>query len=146
MKFKVIAVGKLKEKAFEAKCSEFVKWLSPYAKTGIAELPDGNSPEKDKTALLRALDHEKDALVIALSEEGKLLGSEEFSRVLEAENRRVVFVIGGPDGLAEEVKQRAAEIWSLSPLTFTHEIARLLLLEQLYRAVSISRGGKYHRK
>ncbi len=144
MQFKIIAVGKLKERAFDAKCSEFVKWLSPYAQVEVVELPDGGR-EKEKKEILRALEKERNSLVVIMSEEGKLMNSLEFAGYLGRADRRVVFVIGGPDGLDPEIRGRGDLLWSLSPLTFTHELARLLLLEQLYRAMSIIRGGKYHR-
>lgn len=144
MRFRIIAVGKLKEKAFEAKCAEFIKWLGPFAPVELTEIPDGGA-EKEARDILRALDRERNAMIVVMSEEGKLFRSTEIAAKLGEADRKVVFVIGGPDGLAPEVKARAELLWSLSPLTFTHELARLLLLEQLYRASSILRGGKYHR-
>ena len=79
-----------------------------------------------------------------LSEEGRQFTSTEFAAKLGSFDRKIVFVIGGPCGLAPEVKQRADLLWSLSKLTFTHELARLLLMEQLFRATNILHGGSYH--
>ena len=90
------------------------------------------------------LDRERGAAVVVLSEEGREFTSTAFASVLGNFNRKVVFVIGGPYGLDPAVKARAELLWSLSKLTFTHEIARFLLFEQLFRACSILRGGSYH--
>ena len=81
-----------------------------------------------------------------LSEEGKLLTTGAFASYISAADRKIVFVIGGPFGLTPEVKARATLLWSLSPLTFTHELARLLLCEQLYRALNFNAGGSYHHR
>ena len=77
-------------------------------------------------------------------EEGKLFTTAQFAQKISAIDRKMVFVIGGPFGLAPEVKERADLLWSLSPLTFTHEMARFLLCEQLYRALNLNAGGSYH--
>jgi 23S rRNA (pseudouridine1915-N3)-methyltransferase len=83
---------------------------------------------------------------VALTEEGQALGSVQLAeRLRDSGSGRLAFVIGGADGLAPRLKQRAAWTLSLSPLTFPHELARLLLLEQLYRAQTILQGGPYHR-
>lgn len=142
MRFRIIAVGRLKDRAMQQRCDEFVKWLGPYAKTDLVELADA-TVEKENAAILRALSKE-DGFKIVLSEDGVELSSEAFAARLSAIDRKVILVIGGPGGLAPEVKRRADLVWSLSRLTFTHEIARLLVCEQLFRAVSILHGGKYH--
>ena len=82
--------------------------------------------------------------MVVLSEEGKLFTTVRFAEFLKNCDTRVVFVVGGPFGLSPEVKTRADMLWSLSPLTFTHELARLLLVEQLYRALNFNSGGGYH--
>lgn len=140
---KFIVIGKLKDRAFQARCDEFAKWISPYAKTDLRELADSTVP-KEGQAILRELDRDRDAYVIVLSEEGREFTSVDFSRHLDAIDRKVVFVIGGPYGLDPAVKARAHLLWSLSRLTFTHELARLLLFEQVFRAINISHGGHYH--
>lgn len=143
MLLKLVLIGKLKDRAIQARCDEFAKWLSPYAKLEIVELPDSNVA-KEGQAILKALEKERTAAVVVLSEEGKQFTSTEFAAKLGSFDRKVVFVIGGPCGLAPEVKQRADLLWSLSKLTFTHELARLLLMEQLFRATNILHGGSYH--
>ena len=85
-------------------------------------------------------------VVIALSEEGKSFNSKEFSSLLiNYKNKRIVFLIGDTDGLSSEIKSQSDLLLSLSPFTFPHELARLILIEQIYRAVSITQNSPYHR-
>ena len=142
--FKVIVIGKLKDRFLQARCDEYAKWLGAYAKVEIKELPD-STIEKEGTVLLKELEKEHSAYIVVLSEEGRQFTSEEFAAHLGKLDRKVVFVIGGPDGLTPAVKAKANLLWSLSKLTFTHELARLLLFEQLFRAENILNGGHYHR-
>ena len=143
MLIKILVVGKLKDRAIQARCDEFAKWLTPYAKLEVVELPDSTAA-KEGAAILRALERERGSALVALSEEGRDFSSTGFAQLLGRFDRKVVFVVGGPYGLAPEVKQKADLLWSLSKLTFTHELARLLLFEQLFRAVNILHGGSYH--
>lgn len=142
MLVKIIAVGKIKDKGLLAKIGEFAKWISHSAKLEVIELKDSDV-EKEGEAILKAVGKDK-GYVFALSEEGKEFTSANFSRQLAKIDRKVIFVIGGPLGLSPQVKQRADMIFSLSKMTFTHEMARLFLFEQIYRAIDIARGGKYH--
>ena len=142
---KVLVIGKMKDRALGARADEFLERCRAYGKTEMVELPDSDVTREGK-ALLRELDKEKSSCIIVLSEEGKLLTTEAFASYISAADRKIVFVIGGPFGLAPEVKSRASLLWSLSPLTFTHEMARLLLCEQLYRALNFNAGGSYHHK
>ena len=143
MLIKVLVVGRLKDRAIQARCDEFAKWLGPYAKLEVQELPDSNVA-KEGQAILKALERDRGAALVALSEERKEFTSVKFAEVLGKFDRKVVFVIGGPYGLAPEIRAKADLLWSLSRLTFTHELARLLLFEQLFRAVNILHGGSYH--
>lgn len=143
MLIKVLVVGRLKDRAIQARCDEFAKWLGPYVKLEVQELPDSNVAKEGQT-ILKALERERGAALVALSEEGKEFTSVKFAEVLGKFDRKVVFVIGGPYGLAPEIRAKADLLWSLSRLTFTHELARLLLFEQLFRAVNILHGGSYH--
>ena len=142
MLVKIVVIGKMKDKNLKIKCEELLRFISSFAKIEMFEFQD-SSVEKEGDALLRQLENKND-YVIVLSEEGKLLSSREFAGKIETINRRLVFVIGGAFGLSEKVKQRADFLWSLSPLTFTHEIARMLLLEQIFRANSIIKKTPYH--
>ncbi len=143
MLLKILVVGKLKDRAIQARCDEFAKWLGPYAKLEVRELPDSNVAAEG-AALAKALERDRGAAIVVLSEEGREFSSVEFARKLGSFDRKVIFIIGGPYGIAPEIKQRADLVWSLSKLTFTHELARLLLFEQLFRAVNILHGGSYH--
>lgn len=143
MRIKLLLIGRLKDPAVRARCDEYAKWISPYAKLEVVELPD-STPAREGLAILRALEREREATVVVLSEEGCEFTSVQFAKKLGSCDRRLVFVVGGPYGLTSEVKQRADLLWSLSKLTFPHELARLLLFEQLFRATNILRGGSYH--
>ena len=140
---KTILIGKLKDRAFQVRCDEYAKWLSPYAKLDVRILPDSTVAEEGK-AILRELEKERTSYVVVLSEEGKEFTTGQFAAQLARLDRKVVFIIGGPYGLDYSVKKRADLLWSLSPLTFTHEIARLLLFEQLFRCLNLNAGGHYH--
>lgn len=142
MLIKIITVGKIKDRGLQAKIDGFTKWLSPYAKLEIVEVRDSNI-EKEGAAILKSIAKEK-GFIFALSEEGKEFTSNKFSQKLAGIDQKLVFIIGGPFGLSPAVKQRADCLFSLSKMTFTHEMARLFLLEQIYRAIDIARGGKYH--
>ena len=140
---KIIVVGKPKDKVLGAKSAEFLSRCSAYGKVECVELPDSDVAKEGK-ALMKELEKEKNSFVFVLSEEGKLFTTAQFAQKISGIDRKIVFVIGGPFGLAPEVKARADLLWSLSPLTFTHEMARFLLCEQLYRALNFNAGGSYH--
>ena len=140
---KIIVVGKPKDKVLGAKSAEFLSRCGAYGKVECVELPDSDVAKEGKS-LMKELEKEKNSFVFVLSEEGKLFTTATFAQKISAIDRKIVFVIGGPFGLAPEVKARADLLWSLSPLTFTHEMARFLLCEQLYRALNFNAGGSYH--
>ena len=141
--FKIMAVGKMKDKNLEHLTSGILTRLRKYGKTDITVLPDSDVA-REGAAIIRELDKERNSTVFVLSEEGVEWTTTGFASKLDALDRRAVFVIGGPFGLAPEVKQRADFLWSLSKLTFTHEMARYLLCEQLFRAMNFLNGGTYH--
>ena len=141
----VIAVGKVRSRELSALAAEFAKRLGAYARLKVTELADSDVAGEGK-AICRELDRVRGAKVVVLTEEGKLFTTAAFAAFLKSCDTRVVFVVGGPFGLAPEVKAKADLLWSLSPLTFTHEMARLLLFEQLYRASNFNAGGSYHHR
>ncbi|KMQ51977.1 rRNA large subunit methyltransferase [Chitinispirillum alkaliphilum] len=143
MFLKIAAVGKVKDRNIKAKCQDYISRISHDAQLSISEIKDSD-PQTEGRKLLQTMKGEK-AFVFAMGEEGRQYSSREFARRLESCNRRAVFVIGGPEGLSMEVKDYAAEIISLSRMTLTHELARLFLLEQLYRGISIIHNRKYHK-
>ena len=142
--FTLIAVGHIKNKPLKLLCDDFVKRLSRQGKFEQIELKDG-TVENEGKRILDALSKRKNAKVYALAEEGTTYSSISFaSELLNLQGRPAIFIIGSAYGLSQEVKVRADVCLSLSPFTFTHEIARMLLCEQLYRAVSINTGSNYH--
>jgi len=139
-KIRLIAVGKVKKSWIREGLQVYQKRLPEL---DIVEIKDSD-PEKEGTQILSMLKG-SDRLV-ALMEEGDCLSSVELTQLLSrAASNSLVFAIGSADGLSSSVKHNAAHRLSLSPMTFPHEIARLLLLEQLYRAKSILQGSSYHR-
>ena len=156
MKIKIIALGKIKEKFLKEGIDEFLKRLTPYASLEIVEL---NPIEiKDENLTQKALDEEGESIlshikdnsfVISMEIQGKQLSSEEFaSKINEVSmsgTSELVFVIGSSCGLSQIVSNRADFKMSMSKMTFLHQFARLILVEQIYRAFKILKGEKYHK-
>ena len=156
----LICIGKLNAPYFAAGVAEYAKRLGGYCDFRIIELPEETVREKNASpaAIPKALDKEGDhilanlrkgAALVALCIEGKELSSEELAaRIADAAQSGagdMAFVIGSSHGLAPKVKQAAALRMSMSRMTFPHQLARLMLTEQLYRAFSINAGAKYHK-
>lgn len=150
MRVKLICVGRLKEKFYQQACDEYAKRLSAFCNLEICQLPEETRPdglareaEKIRQAIL------PDSYVIALCIEGKLLSSQQLSQRIRARknmgNSRLCLLIGSSNGLDERLKAEANLCLSMSPMTFPHHLARVMILEQLYRAFSIESGGKYHK-
>ncbi|MEB3185252.1 MAG: 23S rRNA (pseudouridine(1915)-N(3))-methyltransferase RlmH [Cyanobacteriota bacterium] len=139
-RIRVIAVGKVRKRWIAEGMAVFLKRLPGLE---VLELRDGGMA-REAEAVLAAL--RPDEQLVALTEEGQSLNSQALAeRLAQLGSGRLALVIGGADGLAPALKARAAWCLSLSAMTFPHELARLLLLEQLYRARSILEGGPYHR-
>lgn len=137
---RVLAVGKVRRGWIQEGIDLYRKRLPGLE---VIELRD-STPQKEADAIQAAL--RSDERLIALMEEGDTLASIPFARRLERYgNERLAFVIGGADGLTAELKERASWRLSLSPMTFPHELARLMLIEQLFRAQAILQGSPYHR-
>ena len=158
MKITVIALVSLKEKYLKDAAAEYIKRLRTYCDLKVIELDPIRLPEKASLAeISSALEREAELIakkipagdfVIPLCIEGKQLSSEEFSGVLEQEmniGRGVTFIIGSSCGLADMVKRRADLRLSFSKMTFPHQLFRVMLLEQIYRAFKICSGGAYHK-
>lgn len=155
----VLCVGKLKEKFYIDASAEYQKRLQRHCKLDIIELPEQRLPEHPAPAdIQRALHLEGEAIrerlprggaVIALCIEGKPCSSEELSRrMLDyglQGKTQLTFLIGGSVGLDEDIKKAADWRLSMSPMTFPHHMARVMLLEQIYRAYQIAEGTKYHK-
>ena len=159
MRISIICVGKIKEKYLKLGIDEFKKRLSKYCKREIIELDDEKAPENlsDKEMLMikekegkKILSKIKDnSYVIALAIDGKNLSSEELADTINnlgvRGNSHIVFIIGGSLGLSDEILSRANYKLSFSKMTFPHQLMRLILLEQVYRAYRINSGEPYHK-
>lgn len=157
---KILAVGKLKEKYLKSAISEYSKRLRPYTKLKIVEISDEQAPENlSQKELEQVLEVEGEKLlsqikdldfVITLEIGGKSLSSEEFSQFLREEidfgkGGDIVFVIGGSNGLSPRVSERSDYKLSFSKMTFPHQLMRVILLEQIYRAFRIIHNHPYHK-
>ncbi len=154
-KIKIIVLGKLKEQAYKDLEKEFLKRLSPFAKLKVIELPEvsygknyniDNVKEKEAQSIIKHLT--QDGIIILLEEKGTLRNSIDFSKFIERigiSGREIIFVIGSGVGLHDSLKQYSNYSISLSPLTFPHNMARVLLEEQIYRACTILSKKEYHK-
>ncbi|MBQ7913030.1 MAG: 23S rRNA (pseudouridine(1915)-N(3))-methyltransferase RlmH [Clostridia bacterium] len=139
-----VVVGKIKESFYTEAVQEYVKRLARFAKVEIKELPEGVNPEAEADGILRACK----GYVIALAVEGEKLSSEKLAKRLKAltdEGKEVTFVIGSSCGLSDRVKQAADFRLSFSDMTFPHQLMRVILAEQVYRAFMINAGATYHK-
>ena len=158
-KVSIICVGKMKEKFYIEAAAEYVKRLSRFCKLEIVELPESRLPDDPSPAEIRqALATEaaliesklpKSGAVIAMCIEGKELSSTALAEKVEqfglSGASQLTFLIGGSVGLDSSLKQKADLRLSMSPMTFPHHLARIMLLEQIYRAYQILAGSKYHK-
>lgn len=153
MNIRIIQIGKTKDAWLQTGIDEYLKRLSPYASVDIRELPDVSlktqaNPDavREKEAILCLKQISPQDCLIVLDEAGSIKSSLEFSEFLTnlSDRKNIVFLIGGVYGTHQSIKQRADHTLSLSRLTFTHRMARLILVEQLYRAMMISHQRSYH--
>lgn len=152
VRYDIVAIGKIKRGFYRTGCEHYLDRLRHHAKAEIVELREGRGATADETRATegdRILDRAGGHLV-ALDERGDRLRSAEMAERIEALAVRgtshVTFAIGGAEGLSDAVRRSAAALWRLSDLTLPHELARLVLLEQLYRAETIRFGHPYHRE
>lgn len=155
----ILCVGKLKERFYTEAVAEYAKRLSRFCRLDIVELPESRLPDDPSPAQIRqALETEasliraripKGAAVIAMCIEGQTLSSPQLAqrmgRFAVGGESSLVFLIGGSVGLDKSVKAQAELRLSMSPMTFPHHLARVMLLEQIYRAYQINAGTKYHK-
>lgn len=159
MKITVIAVGKIKEKFYRDAIAEYVKRLGRYCKLEIVQVEDEKTPDRVGTSLDETIKHKEaerilkhvreDAFVIVLDIQGKAYDSEDFAREIDRLATmgisHIHFIIGGSLGLHEEVNKKADLTVSFSKMTFPHQLMRVILLEQVYRAYRIINGEPYHK-
>lgn len=155
----LITVGKLKEKFYLSAAQEYAKRLSGYCKFQLLELTEARLPENPSDAeIMQGLEKEADTILSKIPKgawfcvftpEGKLLSSEEFADKMKSVKisgkSSACFLIGSSFGMAPRVKQAADYKLSMSPMTFPHHLARIMVMEQLYRAEAIQAGSKYHK-
>ena len=159
MNVHLICVGKLKESFYAQAAAEYVKRLKPFCRLSLVELPEERLPQEPSQAQIdAALSREAEAIraklppscsVVALCVEGRLRSSEELAALLrtweQGSAKHLAFVIGGSYGLDQSLKAEAWVRLSMSPMTFPHHLARVMVLEQLYRAFQINGGTRYHK-
>ena len=158
MNMALICMGKLKEKYWRDAAAEYEKRLSRFGKWETIELPDLPEPSNSSPAIEEQIKKKEGEAILAklrdgdvvvcLCIDGKQLDSVQLSKKLTEmidTGRRVVFIIGGSLGLSDDVVRRAQLKLSFSPMTFPHQLARIMLLEQTYRALKISAGERYHK-
>ena len=159
MKIKIVCVGKLKEKYLADGISEYSKRIGRFAKVEITELADEKIPDNASDAVCEQIKNTegdkilakigRDEYVVALCVEGKQLASEELaskiSNVMLGGKNIITFVIGGSLGLADRVKEKSDLRLSFSKMTFPHQLMRLILTEQIYRAFKINANEQYHK-
>ncbi len=154
----IICIGKIKEKFFKEAINEYSKRLSKYCKLNILELPDEKIPEKINLSIENEIkvkecnniiNHiKKDSYVICLDLQGKELTSEELSKNIEnisMQSSQITFIIGGSLGLNKKLLDISNQKICFSKMTFPHQLIRIFLLEQLFRAFKISNGETYHK-
>ncbi|QKQ28932.1 23S rRNA (pseudouridine(1915)-N(3))-methyltransferase RlmH [Staphylococcus hominis] len=159
MKITILAVGKLKEKYWKQAIAEYEKRLGAYSKIEMIEVPDEKAPEtmsnkeieqvKEKEGQRLLAKIKPQATVITLEIEGKMLSSESLAKELQQRMTQgqsdFVFVIGGSNGLHQDVLNRSNYALSFSKMTFPHQMMRVVLIEQVYRSFKIMRGEAYHK-
>lgn len=158
MNVQILCVGKLKEAYWREACAEYAKRLSAFCRFSIVEIPESRLPENPAPALIeKALAEEgekllaaaKGSTLIPLCIEGKEMDSprlaETVGQIASGGSSSVSFVIGSSFGLSEQVKRAGNLRLSMSPMTFPHQLARVMLCEQIYRAFQILNHGKYHK-
>lgn len=155
MKLNILAVGKTKDEFVNLAEKEYLKRLQSFLTVNLIVIPINKITPKTEIEKAKNLESDKilkripeRSYVIALDENGKSFTSLDFANHLNnlfvSQNKPLYFIIGGPYGLANSVKCRYDELFSLSKMTFTHQMIRIILLEQIYRAMTIIKGKKYH--
>ena len=141
MEIKIVIICKLKEKIYQRRVQKYIKWISKDVKIEILYIKDVNNKVLTKMDKLK----KNNFFSICLSENGIQMSSNAFSKFIFNNKEKLSFIIGGPDGHSSEILNEADYILSLSKMTMPHEMATLVLIEQIYRAFSIKKGSKYHR-
>lgn len=148
----IIVVGKLKEKSLKDLESEYSKRLTRYAKINIIELKDSKDNDinlaikQESKLILDKIDDK--SFVVLLDIKGKMLSSDDLSKEINKitqTNAKITFIVGGSNGVSMDVKNKANILLSFSPMTFPHQLFRIMLLEQIYRSLAILNNSPYHK-
>lgn len=148
----IIVVGKLKEKSLKDLESEYSKRLTRYAKINIIELKDSKDNDinlaikQESKLILDKIDDK--SFVVLLDIKGKMLSSDDLSKKINKitqTNAKITFIVGGSNGVSMDVKNKANMLLSFSPMTFPHQLFRIMLLEQIYRSLAILNNSPYHK-
>lgn len=148
MKIRILAVGRQKSSPTLDLCDEYLKRMKWDVSLAEIDAPKGSTSAQEEPLILKKLP--KDAFIVALDERGETLTSPEFSKKIgkwgtQAAGNELVFLIGGADGLTDEIRKKAKFLLSFGKQTWPHMLVRVMLLEQVYRAQQISAGHPYHR-
>ena len=150
-KIKIICLGKTKQKFIKDGINEYLKRISGQYKIDFLILPDAKLSKNNSVEIVKKKEAEilqkhisSENILIVLDEKGKNFSSLEFADFIQKAGKNIDFIIGGVYGLRENIKRKADLILSFSSFTFTHQMIRLLLTEQIYRAITIINGKKYH--
>ena len=142
MKIKVVCVGKIKEKIYRERANEYLKWIKKDINIELIVLKDTNKKNLDNNLKKHT---NNNYFKICVSQKGTQYSSKKFSKFLFDQDKDVAFFIGGPEGHSEIIEKSIKNSISLSTFTMPHEMALLVLIEQIYRALQIKKGGSYHR-
>ena len=144
---KLICCGKLKESFYKEACAEYEKRLFAFCKLEVCRLPEEGGLDKEAVRIKEVIP--QGAYTFAMCVEGKTVSSEElaarFKQIQNSGISKICFIIGSSEGLADSVKRQADFRLSMSPMTFPHHLAQVMVLEQIYRALGINAGNKYHK-
>ena len=143
MKIKLLIIGKIKKLIYKEKIKEYLKWINKDIPIELVILKDKNQNHLVSKIMSYS---SYNFIVCCLSEEGLCMNSKKFSKFIYNSNKDLIFLVGGPDGLPKIIKEKSDYVISLSHLTFTHEMSILIIAEQIFRAISIHKNSKYHRK
>ena len=144
MRFRIVSVGRIRDRHIALKIEEYLRRVRREVLCEHTIVRDSN-PHTEGRRILSTLAASPRSRTFALGEEGRSLTSRQFAELLAESARETVFIVGGPDGLSQEVKDAADDVLSLSVMTLPHELAILVLTEQVFRALTILGNRKYHR-
>ncbi len=142
MQIKLVAIGKIKENIYKNRIYEYLKWINIDIPIEIVFIKNDRIDKLNKKLKSHLINQD---YTICISEEGTMMNSRKFSKLILNQTKNITFFIGGPNGHSEIVRKETNEVISLSLMTFPHDLALLILTEQIYRGISIAKGSKYHK-